>query len=66
MTVKSTVLSVHNLHSMETLNIRYTPVSNEIAFPIDFILDPSCLSNLLINNLTSNVYIIEGKVSASN
>jgi hypothetical protein len=51
---------------METLDIRYTPVFNEIVFPIDFILDPSCLSNLPINNLTSNVYITEGKVSTFN
>ncbi|XP_060840474.1 peptide transporter family 1-like [Rhopalosiphum padi] len=63
-TINSTNLPVHKLSSLETLEISYTPASKEISIPIVFIADPSCSSNLLTLNLTSNVSIVEGKVTS--
>lgn len=63
MTINSTNLAVNNLGSLETLEINYSPISNEMSFPVVFIADPSCSSKLSTLNLTSNVSIVEGKVS---
>lgn len=66
-TINSTNLpDVHKLNSLETLEIKYTLVSNETLFPIVFIADPSCSPNLLTLNLMSNVSIVEGKVCLKN
>lgn len=61
-TLNSTQLSVHNLGALETLEIKYAPVSKEISFSVDFMIDPSCSSKLSILNLTSDIFIIEGQV----
>ncbi|XP_025198526.1 peptide transporter family 1 isoform X2 [Melanaphis sacchari] len=60
-TINSTNLPVYKLNSLETLEIRYAPASNEISFPIVFIADSTCSTNLSTLNLTSNVSIVEGK-----
>ncbi|XP_060880666.1 peptide transporter family 1-like [Metopolophium dirhodum] len=63
-TINSTNLPVYKLSSLETLEIRYTPTSNETSFPIVFIADPSCSPNLSTLNLTSSVSIVEGKATS--
>ncbi|KAL4148725.1 hypothetical protein QTP88_002894 [Uroleucon formosanum] len=63
-TINSTNLPVYNLSSLETLEIRYTPTSNETSFPIVFIADRSCSLNLSTLNLTSSVSIVEGKATS--
>lgn len=65
-TLNSTKLSVHNLGALETLDIKYAPVSNEISFPVDFMIDPSCSSKLTTLNFTSDIVIIEGQVQKKN
>lgn len=61
-TLNSTKLSVHNLGALETLDIKYAPVSKEISFPVNFMIDPSCSSKLTTLNLTSDIFIIERQV----
>lgn len=63
MTINSTNLNVHNLSSLETLEVNHLPVSNETSFPIIFVADSSCSSELSTLNLTSSVSIVEEKVS---
>jgi len=65
-TINSTNIAVHNLGSLETLDIKYTPVSKEISYLIVFMLDTSCSMNLPTLNLTSSVFIVEGKVLMKN
>lgn len=55
--------SVHNLASLETLELREIPVSNETSFAINLVIDSSCSSKLLTKSLTIDVTVVEGKVS---
>lgn len=65
MTIKSAYLSESNLGSLEALDMTYKPVisiSDEIVFPINFMIDPSCSSNLSTLNLTSTVFVMKETV----
>lgn len=61
-TINAPNLTDNSLSSLETLDVQYSPVSNNISFPIVFKVDPSCSSKLTAFNLTSTVTVVEGKV----
>jgi len=65
-TVNSTELSIHNLGPLEELELKYTPNSNKMMIPIDFMIDPLCSSKLSTRNLTTNVEMMKGKVISVN
>ncbi|VVC31971.1 Major facilitator superfamily domain,Proton-dependent oligopeptide transporter family,PTR2 family [Cinara cedri] len=64
-TLNSPNLTVHNyLGPLNSLKISNLGVSNEVSFPIKFIVDPSCSSKLRTTNYTGIVSIAEGKATS--